>query len=81
MVTGVSAVIIGEWKLDSIFGFGKGNLKLRSTFNYIKGKNISDSVPLGHIPPFYGLTSIKYQGQKKVKKLLIYFIPCVCLQF
>ncbi len=64
VVRGISVIINGNWKLDSLFGFMKGNFKLKSTFNYIKGKNISENVPLGHIPPFYGLTSIEYKEKK-----------------
>jgi hemoglobin/transferrin/lactoferrin receptor protein len=43
------------------------NVQVRSSFNYVKGVNMVDSVttePLGHIPPIYGQTSIAYETNK-----------------
>jgi hemoglobin/transferrin/lactoferrin receptor protein len=36
------------------------NFLLKGTFNYTKGWNTSDDVPLGHIPPIFGRTSLSY---------------------
>jgi len=37
------------------------NFLLKSTLNYTKGYNLSDGVPLGHIPPIFGRTSLTYR--------------------
>ena len=37
------------------------NISLKGTFNYTRGHNISDDVPLGHIPPIFGRTSLTYR--------------------
>ena len=37
------------------------NFTLKGTLNYTQGHNITDDVPLGHIPPFFGRTSITYR--------------------
>lgn len=34
---------------------------VKGTVNYTKGKNLTDDVPLGHIPPIFGRTSITYR--------------------
>jgi hemoglobin/transferrin/lactoferrin receptor protein len=34
---------------------------LKSTLNYTRGQNLSDDVPLGHIPPIFGRTSMTYR--------------------
>jgi len=40
------------------------NLSLKGTLNYTKGHNLSDDVPLGHIPPIFGRTSFTYRKSK-----------------
>jgi hemoglobin/transferrin/lactoferrin receptor protein len=37
------------------------NISLNGTLNYTKGHNLSDDVPLGHIPPLFGRTSLTYR--------------------
>jgi hemoglobin/transferrin/lactoferrin receptor protein len=37
------------------------NFSLKGTLNYTKGQNLSDDVPLGHIPPIFGRTSFIYR--------------------
>lgn len=37
------------------------NFSLKGTLNYTKGHNLSDDVPLGHIPPIFGRTSFTYR--------------------
>ena len=34
------------------------------TFNYTKGLNLSDDVPLGHIPPLFGRASLTYRKNR-----------------
>ena len=36
------------------------NLGFRSTLNILQGKDLSNDVPLGHIPPLFGRTSVSY---------------------
>ncbi len=36
------------------------NIILKGSLNYAKGWNLSDDVPLGHIPPVFGRVSISY---------------------
>ena len=33
-------------------------LSLKSNFNYTQGRNVTENVPLGHIPPLYGRTDL-----------------------
>ena len=40
------------------------NISFRATFNYTYGKNLSDTLPLSHIPPIYGITAVSYQLNK-----------------
>jgi hemoglobin/transferrin/lactoferrin receptor protein len=40
------------------------NISLNGTLNYTKGHNVSDDVPLGHIPPVFGRTSITYRKDR-----------------
>jgi hemoglobin/transferrin/lactoferrin receptor protein len=40
------------------------NFFLKSTLNYTKGQNLSDGVPLGHIPPIFGRTSLTYRKSR-----------------
>ena len=40
------------------------NISLNGTLNYTRGQNITDDVPLGHIPPFFGRTSITYRRDR-----------------
>jgi hemoglobin/transferrin/lactoferrin receptor protein len=37
---------------------------LKSTLNYTKGHNITDDVPLGHIPPVFGRTNLTYRRNR-----------------
>ncbi|MDF1573898.1 MAG: TonB-dependent receptor [Bacteroidales bacterium] len=36
-------------------------ISLKGTLNYTRGYNLSDEVPLGHIPPLFGRTSLSYR--------------------
>jgi hemoglobin/transferrin/lactoferrin receptor protein len=40
------------------------NIILKGTLNYTKGYNLSDEVPLGHIPPIFGRTSLTYRKSR-----------------
>ncbi|MCK4879216.1 MAG: TonB-dependent receptor [Bacteroidales bacterium] len=40
------------------------NISLKGTINYTKGHNLSDDVPLGHIPPIFGRTSFTYRKSR-----------------
>ena len=40
------------------------NFILKGTLNYTKGHNLSDDVPLGHIPPIFGRTSLTYRKSR-----------------
>jgi len=37
------------------------HISLNGTLNYTRGYNLSDEVPLGHIPPIFGRTSLSYR--------------------
>jgi hemoglobin/transferrin/lactoferrin receptor protein len=39
------------------------NISLNGTLNYTMGHNLSDDVPLGHIPPLFGRTSLSYRNK------------------
>jgi len=40
------------------------HLGMKGTFNYTRGHNLSDDVPLGHIPPIFGRASISYREKR-----------------
>jgi len=40
------------------------NISLKGTINYTNGHNLSDDVPLGHIPPLFGRTSLTYRKSR-----------------
>ena len=40
------------------------NFTLKGTLNYTRGHNLTDDVPLGHIPPIFGRTSITYRRSR-----------------
>lgn len=40
------------------------NISLKGTINHARGHNISDDVPLGHIPPMFGRTSLTYRKNR-----------------
>jgi len=40
------------------------NITLNGTLNYTHGHNITDDVPLGHIPPFFGRTNLTYRRDR-----------------
>jgi hemoglobin/transferrin/lactoferrin receptor protein len=40
------------------------NITLKGTINHTRGHNISDDVPLGHIPPMFGRTSLTYRKNR-----------------
>lgn len=49
-----------------------GNFKFMGTFNFLKGKDITDDVPLGHIAPVFGKFSVSHfflqSGPKKTSR-------------
>jgi hemoglobin/transferrin/lactoferrin receptor protein len=40
------------------------NFILKGTINFTKGHNLSDDVPMGHIPPIFGRTSLSYRKSR-----------------
>jgi len=40
------------------------NIVFKGTLNYTKGHNLSDDVPLGHIPPIFGRTSFTFRKDR-----------------
>lgn len=40
------------------------NLQLKSSFNIVKGVNVTKNSPLEHIPPIYGQTALAYETNK-----------------
>jgi len=55
VIRGISLVVSSE--MQNAFSF-------RSTLNLTRGKDISNDVPLAHIPPIYGRSSIGYNQNK-----------------
>lgn len=41
-----------------------GNFSFKGSFNYIQGRDITNEVPLAHIPPIFGRFSLGYSHQK-----------------
>ncbi len=61
---------IKGFSLNCVANFSKF-WKLNYTFNYTNGKNITQNLPMGHIPPIFGKISIIYRN-----KLFLYEINC-----
>ncbi len=40
------------------------HINLKGTLNYTHGWNLADDVPLGHIPPIFGRTTLNYQRER-----------------
>jgi hemoglobin/transferrin/lactoferrin receptor protein len=40
------------------------SIMLKGTLNYTRGHNLTDDVPLGHIPPLFGRTSLTYRKNR-----------------
>lgn len=49
------------------------NVILKATLNITKGRNLSDDVPLGHIPPVFGRVSMAYDYKKFRFESYIYY--------
>lgn len=48
-------------------------ISMEHTFNYTYGFDVSDDVPLGHIPPVYGKASVNYASEKFQSSLYTHF--------
>ncbi len=74
IITNVNAgeAYIRGISLESEGDFGnlkKGNLSYKATFNYQQGQDVSNDVPLGHIPPVYGIVNLRYKRPKTAFKI------------
>ncbi len=49
------------------------NISFKATFNYTYGKNLTDTLPLSHIPPIYGITSISYDIKKFYNEIYLVY--------
>jgi hemoglobin/transferrin/lactoferrin receptor protein len=49
------------------------NIVLKASLNITKGTNLTDDVPLGHIPPVFGRVSITYDYKKFMFDSYIYY--------
>ena len=63
-IYGTSATLLADLSDD---------LQFKGSINYTFGHNISDSGPLAHIPPVYGLLSLNYQKEKTRLELVSRF--------
>lgn len=43
--------------------------QFKTTLTYTKGLNLTDNVPLGHIPPIYGMTSLSFQAPSQAFRI------------
>jgi hemoglobin/transferrin/lactoferrin receptor protein len=51
----------------------QGSIRFAGTFNYLKGNDITNDVPLGHIPPVFGLASLSHHLEKLTSELYIHY--------
>ncbi len=60
-----NALLAGIWgtSLNLVSEFTE-HIRMKGSLNYTKGRNITDDVPLGHIPPVFGRVSIAYHNNK-----------------
>ncbi|MBN2349358.1 MAG: TonB-dependent receptor [Bacteroidales bacterium] len=49
------------------------NLSFRSTLNYVHGRDISQNVPMAHITPIFGKTTIGYKIKKFNNELYVFY--------
>jgi hemoglobin/transferrin/lactoferrin receptor protein len=49
------------------------NVILKASMNVTQGRNLSDDVPLGHIPPVFGRVSITYDYKKFRLESYVYY--------
>jgi hemoglobin/transferrin/lactoferrin receptor protein len=49
------------------------NIVLKGSLNITKGRNLTDDVPLGHIPPVFGRVSITYDYKKFRFETYVYY--------
>ena len=54
-IYGVSLNVISDFYNNVVF---------RGSLNYTHGRNLSENVPLGHIPPIFGRVSLTYDYRK-----------------
>jgi hemoglobin/transferrin/lactoferrin receptor protein len=47
------------------------NLSFKSTLNLTRGRNLTDDVPLGHIPPVFGRTQVKYHMKRSFTDIYV----------
>ncbi len=64
VICGTSLNIISDLNSDISF---------KATFNYTYGKNLTDTLPLSHIPPIYGITSVSYQLKKITNEIYVIY--------
>ncbi len=61
---GISLTFEGDFDWDLLKSNFPGDFKFRNTFNFIQGQDISNDVPLAHIPPFFGISGFTYKIKK-----------------
>ncbi len=49
------------------------NISFKATLNYTYGKNLTDTLPLSHIPPIYGITSISYSIKRFYNEIYLVY--------
>jgi hemoglobin/transferrin/lactoferrin receptor protein len=50
-----------------------GRFFFKGTFNYLKGTDITNDVPLGHIPPMFGKFSLGHHFRKFTNEAYVYY--------
>jgi len=63
-IRGVSFNVLSDLNSD---------LSFKSSLNIMKGEDISDDVPLAHIPPVFGTTSVKYSINKISGEIFVHY--------
>ena len=49
------------------------NISFKATLNYTYGKNLTDTLPLSHIPPIYGITTISYDIKRFYNEIYLVY--------
>lgn len=63
-IYGFSAAIVADFT---------ESLSFKANYNYIFGESVTDTVPLGHIPPEYGQAAVLYQSDKFMAEFNVQF--------
>lgn len=82
ITNGDSLELIKNYNAEEVIIYGtslniisdlNSDISFKATFNYTYGKNLTDTLPISHIPPIYGITSVSYQLERINNEIYIVY--------